>query len=124
MNSKVLLSLIITLGILQSSLAQYDGYSSKNWKKQVEIEKEFLNQINLNSFKKHLKKLTERPHVVGSKENENGLSDMSYTFGDIGKLNLFSEEDMRTKYLALKQAWEHYQSILEVCKTKEQEDDE
>ena len=41
MNSKVLLSLIITVGILQSSLAQYDGYSSKNWKKQIEIEKEF-----------------------------------------------------------------------------------
>ena len=70
MNSKVLLSLIITVGILQSSLAQYEGYSSKNWKKQIEIEKEFLGHIDLNSFKKHLKKLTERPHVVGSKENE------------------------------------------------------
>lgn len=60
----------------------------------------------------------------GSMEIENGMSDMTYSFGDLGQLNLFSEEDMRAKYPALKQAWEHYQSILEVCKTKEQEDDE
>ena len=70
MNSKVLLSFLLTFSIIQSPLAQYDGYSSKNWKKQIEIEKEFLGHIDLNSFKKHLKKLTERPHVVGSKENE------------------------------------------------------
>ena len=70
MNSKVLFSFLLTFSILQSALAQYDGYSSKNWKKQIEIENEFLGHIDLNSFKKHLKKLTERPHVVGSKENE------------------------------------------------------
>ena len=46
----------------------------------------------------------------------------SYSFDDMGQFNLFSEEDMRKKYPALKQAWEHYQSILEVCKTKEKED--
>tara|TARA_B100001113_G_C20839593_1_gene504788 strand:+ start:46 stop:342 length:297 start_codon:yes stop_codon:yes gene_type:complete len=49
---------------------------------------------------------------------------MTYTMGDLGQLDLFSEEDMRGKYPALKQAWEHYQSVLEVCKTKEKEDDE
>ena len=51
-------------------------------------------------------------------------SGMSYSFGDLGQLDLFSEEDMREKYPALKQAYEHYQSILEVCKTKEKEDNE
>jgi|TARA_B100001758_G_scaffold240208_1_gene245448 hypothetical protein len=51
-------------------------------------------------------------------------SGMSYSFGDLGQLDLFSEEDMREKYPALKQAYEHYQSILEVCKTKEKEEDE
>tara|TARA_Y100001937_G_scaffold24996_1_gene35831 strand:+ start:1973 stop:2239 length:267 start_codon:yes stop_codon:yes gene_type:complete len=56
----------------------------------------------------------------GSLDLENGMSDMTYSFGEI---NLFSEEDMREKYPALKQAWEHYQSVLEVCKTKEQEDE-
>ena len=59
----------------------------------------------------------------GSFEKENGMSDMTYSFGDTEQLDLFDEEDMRDKYPALKQAWEHYQSILEVCKTKEQEDE-
>ena len=51
--------------------------------------------------------------------------DFSYSFGDLGdmgQLNLFDEKDMRDKYPALNQAWEHYQSVLEVCKTKEKED--
>ena len=47
----------------------------------------------------------------------------SYDFGDLGQLDLFSEEEMREKYPALKQAYEHYQSVLEVCKTKEKEDE-
>ena len=59
----------------------------------------------------------------GSFEMENGMSDMTYSFGDTQQLDLFDEEDMREKYPALKQAWEHYRSILEVCKTKEQEDE-
>ena len=59
----------------------------------------------------------------GSFEMENGMSDMTYSFGDTEQLDLIDEEDMRDKYPALKQAWEHYQSILEVCKTKEQEDE-
>ena len=43
---------------------------------------------------------------------------------DMGQLDLFDEMDMRDKYPALKQAYEHYQSILEACKTKEKEDNE
>ena len=54
---------------------------------------------------------------------DNGF-DTTYSFGELGQLDLFPEEDMREKYPALKQAWEHYQSILEVCKTKEKEDNE
>ena len=51
--------------------------------------------------------------------------DFSYSFGDLGdmgQLDLFDEMDLRDKYPALNQAWEHYQSVLEVCKTKEKED--
>ena len=59
----------------------------------------------------------------GSFEMEHGMSDMTYSFGDAEQLDLFDEEDMREKYPALKQAWEHYQSVLEVCKTKEKEDE-
>ena len=39
------------------------------WKNQLQIEEDFLKQINSTSFKTHLKKLTERPHVVGSEAN-------------------------------------------------------
>ena len=49
----------------------------------------------------------------------------SYSYGDLGdmgQLDLFDEMDLRDKYPALNQAWEHYKSVLEVCKTKEKED--
>ena len=45
----------------------------------------------------------------------------SYRHGDMGQLDLFDEMDMREKYPALSQAWEHYLSVLEVCKAKEKE---
>jgi len=51
---------------------------------------------------------------------------ITYDMGDLEQhyqLDLFNDEDMREKYPALKQAYEHYQSILEVCKTKEREDE-
>ena len=54
----------------QLSIAQYEGYSSDSWKNQLDFEQMFTNHIDKTSFKKHLKKLTERPHVVGSETNE------------------------------------------------------
>ena len=60
----------------------------------------------------------------GSLELENGMSDMTYSFGEPEPQLRFEEENMRDKYPALKQAWEHYQSVLEVCKTKEKEDED
>ena len=54
----------------QLSIAQHEGYSLDSWNNQLEIEEMFANYIDKTSFKKHLKKLTERPHVVGSEANE------------------------------------------------------
>ena len=48
----------------------------------------------------------------------------SYSYDDIGQLDMFDEMDMREKYPALNQAYEHYKSVLEICKTKEKEDNE
>ena len=62
--------ILISCFTSQLSFAQYEGYSSDSWKNQLEIEKIFAKQIDKTSFKKHLKKLTERPHVVGSEANE------------------------------------------------------
>ena len=52
-------------------------------------------------------------------------AEFSYSYGDLGdmgQLDLFDEMDLRDKYPALNQAWEHFQSVLEACKTKEKED--
>ena len=48
----------------------------------------------------------------------------TYSHDDIGQLDMFDEMEMRDKYPALQQAHEHYQSVLEICKTKEKEEDE
>ena len=50
--------------------AQYEGYSEDSWNDQLKIEESFFKNIDKTSFKKHLKKLTERPHVVGSEGNQ------------------------------------------------------
>ena len=51
-------------------------------------------------------------------------TEFSYSYDDIGQLDMFDEMDMREKYPALNQAYEHYQSVLEICKTKEKEENE
>ena len=48
----------------------------------------------------------------------------TYSYDDVGQLDMFDEMDMREKYPALNQAYEHYQSVLEICKTKEKEGNE
>ena len=50
--------------------------------------------------------------------------DMTYSFGDIDlqQGDLF-ENQLRDKYPALKQAYEHYQNVLDMCKTREKEED-
>ena len=50
--------------------------------------------------------------------------DVSYSFGDIDfqQGDLF-ENQLRDKYPALKQAYEHYQNVLDMCKTREKEED-
>jgi len=87
-------------------------------KKQIKQE-----QAQMQSDAIEMDNLSQGITYSGSADLENGMSDMTYSFGDLGQLTLFSEEELREKYPALKQAWEHYQSILEVCKTKEQEDE-
>ncbi len=62
--------LILSFFSIQSLFAQFEGYSSSQWEKQLEIEESFKGLIDNSSFKTHLIKLTERPHVVGSEGNE------------------------------------------------------
>ena len=68
MNRVILV--FISCIVFQFSTAQYEGYSLSAWESQVKLEELFSKHIDKTSFKKHLKKLTERPHVVGSKTNQ------------------------------------------------------
>ena len=44
------------------------------------------------------------------------------TYGDIGTADMF-EEELKKKYPALQDAWEHYQNIKRMCETREKEED-
>src|SRR6056300_403221 len=68
----------------QLSIAQHEGYSSDSWNNQLEIEEIFANYIDKTSFKKHLKKLTEHPHVVGSEANEEVIRYIGEVMGNAG----------------------------------------
>lgn len=46
-------------------------------------------------------------------------------FGDIGQLQMeFNyDQNLRDKYPALKDAWDHYNNVKKMCEAKEQEDE-
>ena len=67
---KRIYSILISFFLFQFLNAQYEGYSEQSWNDQLKIEESFFRNIDKTSFKKHLKKLTERPHVVGSEGNQ------------------------------------------------------
>lgn len=79
-----ILPLLIALFAIYFSNSQYEGYSSDSWNKQVQVEEIFSNKIDKSSFKKHLKKLTERPHVVGSKGNAEVIRYIGQIMDDAG----------------------------------------
>ena len=88
---------------------------TKKEKKIVDDLWEYTKQANMKS-----------DNIEMGSDGIQNTGDFSYSFrdlGDMGQLDLFDEMDMRDKYPALSQAWEHYQSVLEVCKTKEKEDE-
>ena len=50
--------------------------------------------------------------------------EMSYDFGELnGQMSFDYEGDLRKKYPALKDAWEHYQNVKQMCETREKEED-
>ena len=67
---KRIYSILISFFLFQFLNAQYEGYSEQSWNDQLKIEESFFKNIDKTSFKRHLKKLTERPHVVGSEGNQ------------------------------------------------------
>ena len=42
---------------------------------------------------------------------------------DMGQMSFDFEGDLRKKYPALQDAWEHYQNVKQMCETREKEED-
>mgnify|MGYP000609554566 CR=1 FL=1 len=67
---KILLHASALLFCLASLAQNLTGYSTKDAEVQLNLEKEFRSKINKERFRHHLKKLTEKPHIAGSPNNE------------------------------------------------------
>lgn len=83
MKKKLLFSLSLVFYSLGFS-QQIDGFANSSLISEIEIENQFLKTVNPDSFKKHLKKLTEKPHVAGSKANEDVRDYMAQVMGAAG----------------------------------------
>lgn len=64
--------------------------------------------------------LSEGLTVAGTLETMDNDFDIGYEQLDLG----LDEEDLRKKYPALKDAHDHYKNILDMCRTREKEEDE
>ena len=64
------LPILLSVFMTWTTHAQYEGYSADSWQKQRETETVFLGSVDSTTYKQHLKTLTARPHVSGSKANE------------------------------------------------------
>ena len=64
------LPILLSVFVTWTTHAQYEGYSADSWQKQRETETVFLASVDSTTYKQHLKTLTVRPHVAGSKANE------------------------------------------------------
>lgn len=67
---KVFSILFVTTIHFTTTAQQYDGFAAQSVNDQQVIESQFLQLVNENAFKNHLKELTKKPHVAGSKANE------------------------------------------------------
>lgn len=82
---KQIISAILFLTLLNTVLSQeMDGFVSSSQKTQQNLEDQFLQMVDDGAFKKHLKVLTARPHVAGSKANEDVRDYMFKVMKDAG----------------------------------------
>ncbi len=60
---------LFLLSLLSLSAAAQTGFTTSDWKNQLATEELFTKLIDDARFKTHLKELTKKPHVAGSKAN-------------------------------------------------------
>ena len=66
-----------------SAIAQI-GFTKSDWKNQLATEQLFTNLIDEARFKIHLKELTKKPHVAGSKSNNQVIDYIAKTMNNAG----------------------------------------
>ena len=55
--------------------------------------------------------------------NTGTLSESASVSYDLGQLDFDYDQELRDKYPALKDAWDHYNNVKKMCEAKEQEDE-
>ena len=58
---------------------------------------------------------------IGTVDTMNIDFDVNY---DLNQMTFDFEGDLRKKYPALNDAWEHYQNVKQMCETREKEEDD
>tara|TARA_Y100000310_G_C20025195_1_gene509260 strand:+ start:57 stop:329 length:273 start_codon:yes stop_codon:yes gene_type:complete len=87
-------------------------------KKQYQKEKE--RQANLQSDNVEMENWVPSEDSIGTVNTMNIDFDVNY---DLNQMNFDFEGDLRKKYPALQDAWEHYQNVKQMCETREKEKD-
>jgi hypothetical protein len=55
--------------------------------------------------------------------NTGTLSESASVSYDLGQLDFDYDQELRDKYPALKDAWDHYNNVKKMCEAKEQENE-
>lgn len=76
--------LLLFIFCFAASAQELDGFAAKSVESQQAFESDFLKTVDEDAFKKHLKELTKKPHVAGSKANEDVRDYMSKVMKEAG----------------------------------------
>ena len=65
----------------------------------------------------------EYPSYTGAATESVSIDGMQWSFGDLD-VTMDNEEELRKKYPALQDAWEHYKNVKNMCEQKEKENED
>ena len=75
---------LFLLSLISISAIAQIGFTKSDWKNQLATEQLFTNLIDEARFKIHLKELTKKPHVAGSKSNNQVIDYIAKTMNNAG----------------------------------------
>jgi len=75
---------VLLLCLTSLSAVAQTGFTASDWKNQLATEEVFTNLIDDTRFKIHLKELTKKPHVAGSKANNDVIDYIAKSMNDAG----------------------------------------